>query len=168
MSTRLDDPAAAPGEIRQCPRPSSAKYTKRVEPPTPPSPAVLALLEQAIQGLASAEREPKPADRFAQAYLSALRAAAAVLAMRGRPHRGRARPTSVWTLLSTMAPELREWAAFFASESAIRAKIQAGITRVVTPRAADDLVRQAGQFIDLAARACHHRKRHRSSANGRT
>jgi hypothetical protein len=55
-------------------------------------------------------------------------------------------------LLAVMAPELREWAVFFASGSATRAAVQAGIPRAVTTRAADDLVRQAGQFLDLVER----------------
>jgi HEPN superfamily protein len=121
---------------------------------TVPEPA-LDLLAQAQNGLAAAERESDTAQRFALAYLSALRAAAALLAMRGRPHRGRSRPMSVWTLLASVAPELREWAAFFASWSATRASVQAGITRAVSPRTADDLVRQAGQFLELVTRAIH-------------
>jgi hypothetical protein len=112
-----------------------------------------ALLDQAEQGLLAAEHEADPAQRFAATYLCALRAAAALLAMRGRPHRGFARPTSVWTLLSSVAPELREWAAFFAAGSATRASVQAGITRVISSRVADDLVRQTGQFVDLVRRA---------------
>lgn len=150
MSTTFDFPATAPGASGRRARSKPA----RVEPAGPPSSAVLSLLDEAEHGLAAAECEPDPAQRFTQAYLSALRAAAAVLAMRGRPHRGNFQPASVWSLLSGMAPELREWAAYFASESAIRAKVQAGITRVVTARAADDLVRQTGQFISLAARVC--------------
>jgi hypothetical protein len=111
------------------------------------------LLTEAEQGLVDAEQEVDPGRRFAKAYLCALRAAAAMLALRGRPHRGRSRPTSVWTLLSSVAPELREWAAFFAAGSATRASVQAGITRAVSPRSADDLVRQTGQFIELVRRA---------------
>jgi hypothetical protein len=117
-----------------------------------PEPA-LALLAQAENGLEAAETEDDPAQRFAEAYLAALRAAAALLAMRGRPHRARSRPMSVWTLMSSVAPELREWAAFFASCSATRAAVQAGITRAVSTRSADDLVRQSGQFIELVSRA---------------
>ena len=120
--------------------------------PTVPTTAQ-ALLNQAEQGLLAAEHEADPAQRFAAAYMCALRAAAALLAMRGRPHRGNARPTSVWTLLSSVAPELREWAAFFAAGSATRASVQAGITRVISSRVADDLVRQTGQFVDLVRRA---------------
>jgi hypothetical protein len=117
-----------------------------------PSGSPTALLRQAECGLRAAEAEEEPAERFTQAYLSALRAAAAMLAHRGRPHRGRARPTSVWTLLSAVAPELREWAAFFAACSSTRAAVQAGRIRLVSARSADDLVRQAGQFIGLIAR----------------
>lgn len=112
-----------------------------------------ALLRDAREGLVDAIAEPEPAYRFAAAYLAALRAAAAMLALRGRPHRGRARPASVWTLLVSVAPEMREWAAFFASSSATRASVQAGLTRKVSARAADDMMRQAGQFVDLVGRA---------------
>lgn len=157
MSTTFDFPATAPGSSGR--RTRSKPTTNRMEPVSPPSAAVLALLEEAEHGLAAAECEPDPAQRFTQAYLSALRAAAAVLAMRGRPHRGNFQPASVWSLLSGMVPELREWAAFFASESAVRAKVQAGITRVVTARTADDLVRQTGQFIGLADRVCRRDRR---------
>lgn len=115
--------------------------------------SALTLLSQAERGLADAEVDRDAAQRFAQAYLAALRAAAALLAMRGRPHRARSRPMSVWTLLASVAPEMREWAAFFASCSATRASVQAGITRAVTDRSADDLVRQAGQFLELVERA---------------
>jgi hypothetical protein len=122
-----------------------------IQPAVPPS--ALRLLAEAEHGLVEAGHEPNPAHRFAMAYLCALRAAAAMLALRGRPHRARSRPTSVWTLLASVAPELREWAAFFASGSATRASVQAGITRVVSPRTADDLVRQAEQFTGLVRRA---------------
>ncbi|MFD0207431.1 MULTISPECIES: SAV_6107 family HEPN domain-containing protein [Saccharothrix] len=123
-------------------------FPRRIPLPLPPASAVT-LLGQARECLAEAERDPNPPTRFATAYLAAMRAAAAVLAARGRPHRGRAKPTSVWVLLSSLAPELREWAAFFAECSATRAAVLAGITRQVTQRAADDLVRQAAQFTEL-------------------
>jgi hypothetical protein len=117
-----------------------------------PSGSPEALLKQAECGLRAAEEEEEPAERFTQAYLSALRAAAAMLAHRGRPHRGHARPTSVWTLLPSVAPELREWSAFFAAHSRTRAAVQAGRISLVNARNADDLVLQAGRFIGLIAR----------------
>ena len=61
-------------------------------------------------------------------------------------------------LLASLAPELREWAAYFAAGSGIRAAVLAGITRNVTQRTADDLVRQAAQFTDLVADAVYGRE----------
>ncbi|OLR95228.1 hypothetical protein BJP25_07735 [Actinokineospora bangkokensis] len=124
-------------------------------PPAPVPPSAVQLLHQAEQGLLAVAAETDPAHRFADSYLCALRAAAALLAVRGRPHRGRAKPTSVWTLMSSVAPEFREWAAFFASCSSTRAAVQAGISNRVGPRAADDLYRQTRQFTGLVHRAVH-------------
>ncbi|WP_199433584.1 SAV_6107 family HEPN domain-containing protein [Qaidamihabitans albus] len=121
----------------------------------PAVPAAVSLLAQAGHGLAEARREADPVSRFVGSYLSALRAAAAVLAARGRPHRGRARPESVWTLLESAAPELAEWAAFFAANSAKRAAAQAGITRAVTVDSADELFLRASEFVALARRVVH-------------
>lgn len=115
--------------------------------------AAAGLVRQARAGVVEAQHETDPAQRFATAYLAALRAAAAMLALRGRPHRGRARPASAWVLLTRLAPELTEWAAFFASCSATRAAILAGVTSHVSQRTADDLVRQAAQFADIVAGA---------------
>jgi hypothetical protein len=113
--------------------------------------SVRVLLRQAKQGLLDAEYARQPLDRYAQAHLAALRAAAAVLAVRARP-RHRAQPTSAWTLLAAVAPELADWSAFFAAASATRAAAEAGVRHLVTSRDADDLVRQAGQFLTLAQR----------------
>jgi len=115
------------------------------------APATRTLLSQARQGLLDAEYSPRPVDRYARAHLAALRAAAAVLAARTRPRR-RARPVSAWQLLPKVAPELAEWSEFFAATSATRVAAEAGVCRLVTTRDADDLVRQAGQFIGLVER----------------
>lgn len=115
-------------------------------------PSVRILFEQARQGLLDAEYAAHPVDRYAQAHLAALRTAAAVLAARARP-RNRAQSTSAWALLATVAPELAEWSAFFAASSATRAAAEAGVHRLVTARDADDLVRQAGEFLALARQA---------------
>jgi hypothetical protein len=116
----------------------------------PPSPAALALLRQAEAGLQEAEWAPDAVGRYAGAHLAALRAGAAVLAVRAQPARRRSTGRSVWQLLAGVAPELGEWAAFFAAGSATRQAAEAGITRLVSDRAADDLVRQAGQFLEVA------------------
>lgn len=118
----------------------------------PCAPSVRILLEQAHNGLLDASYAERPVDRYTQAHLAALRAAAAVLAARARP-RSRAKPTNAWVLLATVAPELAEWSGFFAASSATRAAAEAGVHRLVTNRDADDLVRQAGEFIALAGQA---------------
>ncbi|MEU5264075.1 SAV_6107 family HEPN domain-containing protein [Amycolatopsis sp. NPDC021455] len=128
-------------------------FPMAVRPPAPPVAA--GLLAQARRGLAEAERETDPAERFIGAYLAALRGAAAVLAARGRPHRGRARPASTWVLLDSVAPELREWSAFFDGNSAARAAAQAGITGKVTAESAAGLVRAAAPFLELVRRLVH-------------
>ncbi|MGH3978070.1 MAG: SAV_6107 family HEPN domain-containing protein [Pseudonocardiaceae bacterium] len=112
------------------------------------------LLEQARHGLLEAEYASRPVDRYAGAHLAALRAAAAVLAVRTRARR-RSKPTSAWTLLATVAPELGEWAAFFAAGSATRVAAEAGVTRLVSAGDADELVCRTGQFLGLADRAVH-------------
>ncbi|WP_216208180.1 SAV_6107 family HEPN domain-containing protein [Amycolatopsis aidingensis] len=121
----------------------------------PAAPAAVSLIARAQRGLVEAEGETDPAPRLIAAYQSALRAAAAVLAARGRPHRGRSRPASVWVLLPAAAPEFAEWAAFFAANSAAHAAAQAGNTRRITADSADELLRGAGQFVELAHGVVH-------------
>ena len=50
-------------------------------------------------------------------------------------------------LLGQVAPELGEWATFFAAGAAKRAAAEAGLSRAVTEREADDLVRDVGAFL---------------------
>jgi hypothetical protein len=107
------------------------------------------LLAAARRGLADANLAPTPGERYASAHLAALRVAAAVLADRARAKPGhRGRPASAWELLAMVAPELEEWAAFFATGAAKRAAAEAGLP-VVGPRDADDLVRQAESFLGV-------------------
>ena len=115
--------------------------------PAPPSRDALGLLRQAAEQLAEAHRETEPLRRYPAAYLAALRAGAAVLAMRARPRTRRGAPRDVWRLLAEVAPELEEWAAFFAGCSRLRIEAEAGIGRHIDRRAADDLLRQAEQFV---------------------
>jgi hypothetical protein len=125
----------------------------RRAPVSPPvSRSALALLRQAAEGLAEARRDPAPLVRYPAAYLAALRAGAAVLAVRAAPagSPGRRRGSrNVWQLLAEVAPELGEWAAFFAACSATRAAAEAGIARLVGRREADDLLRQSEEFVAL-------------------
>jgi hypothetical protein len=118
--------------------------------PLPPALPVAAaqLLEQARRGLAEAAGYADPRQRYATAHLGALRAAAAVLAARTRPEAsGRRRPRSAWVLLAQVAPELGEWATFFAAGAAKRAAAEAGLSHAVTEREADDLVRDVRAFV---------------------
>ena len=127
--------------------------TSPVQAPTVPAhmlphrtPAQLLVLARA--GLAEAALTRPDGLRYATAHLAALRAAAAMLALRARPAPiGRNRVTSVWVLLVMVAPELGEWASFFAAGATKRAAAEAGIPRVVTAREADDLLRAAEQFV---------------------
>lgn len=117
------------------------------------------LLRLARQGLAEAAVTRPDGLRYATAHLAALRAAAAVLATRAQPVPGqRNRLTSVWALLTRVAPDLSEWAAFFAAGAAKRAAAEAGIPRVVSTREADDLLRAAEQFtavVEVALGLAH-------------
>jgi len=108
------------------------------------------LLTLARRGLAEAAEQRGDGLRYATAHLAALRAAAAVLAARARPVPGRrSKLTSVWTLLTVVAPELGEWASFFAASASKRAAAEAGIPRVVTARETEDLMRAAESFVGV-------------------
>ncbi len=109
------------------------------------------LLELAHRGLGQAARATTPTERYAQAHLAALRSAAAVLACRATPATEpvRGRPRSAWVLLAQVAPELTEWAQFFAAGARKRAAAEAGLAGAVTPREADDLLRDAQSFLSV-------------------
>jgi hypothetical protein len=115
-------------------------------PPVLPA-AASGLLGQARRGLTEAAACVDPRQRYATAHLGALRGAAAVLAARTRPEPARRRPRSAWVLLGQVAPELGEWATFFAAGAAKRAAAEAGLSHAVTEREADDLVRDVGAFL---------------------
>jgi hypothetical protein len=115
---------------------------------------VLALLESARQGLASAEDEASAGARYVGAHLAALRAAAAIVTARAEPAGPRRkRPQSVWELLPRVEPALSEWAAFFAAGAGKRAAAEAGLPRAVSGREADELLRDAATFVSLAESA---------------
>ncbi len=119
------------------------------------SPAALDLLTQAHAGLHEAAVLETPHERYATAHLAALRTAAAVLAVRGRPEsspRRRRRIRSAWEVLPEVAPELAEWSALFAAGAERRARAEAGIAGAASVRDADDLIRAAGMFLRLVER----------------
>jgi SAV_6107-like HEPN len=111
-----------------------------------PPAATLMLLDRCTAGLLQACAARSAAERYVAAHLAALRAAAAVLAARGRPA-GRSGPRSVWEVLPRIAPELTEWSAFFAATATRRAAVEAGRGDAVSVREADDLLRDAEAFM---------------------
>lgn len=122
-------------------------------PPQSGATPALVLLGQARQALAQAAVIPDAGERFCRAHLAALRSAAALLAERGRPAAARRRLISVWVLMDAIAPELSEWAAYFAAGASVRAAVEAGAQNAVSLRAADDQVRAAAGFLDVVESA---------------
>jgi hypothetical protein len=107
-------------------------------------------LVRAAESLSEAVAATDVPTRYAAAHVAALRSAAALLAARARPAPARRRPQkNAWVLLAEVAPELGEWATFFAAGAAKRAAAEAGSTRAVTERDADDLVRDADRFLGV-------------------
>ena len=113
--------------------------------------ATHAYLERAADSLREAITSSATPERYAHAHVSALRATAALLAARAQPvpPSRRARQKNAWVLLAEVAPELAEWASFFASGATKRAAAESGSRRAVTEREADDLVRDADRFLAL-------------------
>jgi hypothetical protein len=113
-----------------------------------------AYLARAAESLSEAMAAVDVPTRYACAHVAALRAAAALLAARARPTPARRRPQkNAWVLLAEVAPELAEWATFFAAGAAKRAAAEAGSPRAVTEREADDLVRDADRFLAVVEQA---------------
>jgi len=121
----------------------------------------LDLLDRSRASLLEACRTGDAGERYVEAHLGALRAAAALLAARSLPGSGgapgsgrtlrtsttRSRPRSVWELLPRVAPELTEWSAFFAASARRRAAVERG--GLIVARESDDLLRQAENFLEI-------------------
>ena len=118
-------------------------------PRAPLSCTALELLDRARASLLSACHADTIAGRYVEAHLAALRAAAALLAARSRPSR-RSQLRSVWEVLPQVAPELTEWAVFFAASARRRAALERG-SAGPGAREADDLLRQSETFFELVA-----------------
>ena len=112
-------------------------------------------LQRARGCIAEAELARRPTDRYLAAHLAALRVVAIVLTHRAPSTtvRRMGRPQNAWRMLAEVAPELAEWAAFFAATEPKRDAIRAGATSIVSAREADDLVRDAKAFLRLVERA---------------
>ncbi|WP_377274374.1 SAV_6107 family HEPN domain-containing protein [Peterkaempfera sp. SMS 1(5)a] len=118
-------------------------------------PAALDLLAQAQRTLEGARGLEDPLERYAAAHLAALRTSAAVLAVRGRPEknpRRRKAIRSAWEVLPEVAPELAEWAVYFAAGARKRAAAEAGIQGAASLRDADDLIRNTALFLRIVQR----------------
>jgi hypothetical protein len=113
--------------------------------PTPSASASLDLLDRSRHSLLEACQSEEVSQRYLQAQLGALRAAAALVAARATPD-GHCGPRSLWELLPAVAPELAEWAEFFELVAARRG-------RPHSAREADDLIRQSEVFLDLVRRS---------------
>lgn len=122
-------------------------------PPGASAGTVLDLLDRARAGLVQACQSQTAAQRYTEAHLAALRAAAALVAAR-TVATGRSRPRSVWEVLPGLAPELSEWAVFFSSTGRRRLALERG-SGGVSSREADDLVRQSESFLELVRRTLH-------------
>jgi hypothetical protein len=108
-----------------------------------------ALLKQARLELHAAAEACDAGERFRLAHLSALRTAAAAVALRGRSPAARGRLVSVWVRLQKAAPEYAEWATYFAAGARTRAAVEAGAALSLPPHVADDQLRSAGEFLAL-------------------
>ena len=111
------------------------------------SPAAGDLMNRADAELVAAQFAPESWERFVHAHLAALRAAAAVVAVHGRPT-GRHAPRTVWEMLTTVEPELGAWAALFAAGAKTRTAIEAGRFDAVTEESAEQLLCAAEDFVD--------------------
>lgn len=134
------------------------------------------LLSAAAESLATAHWSRTVHGRSAGTRLAVLRAAAAVLAVRGRPplrgaHAGRGTrsvapstrdvgpeqpprstgPVDVWSLLPRVAPELTEWADFFAAVLSGGSRPGTAGGAPMSVREVDDLLRQGEDFVQLVA-----------------
>lgn len=121
----------------------------RLVPRAVPS-AVTMLLRRADAELVAAAVATDPGDRFLHAHLAAIRSAAAVVALRGRPS-PRSGARTVWEMLARVEPDLAPWSGYFASGARLRAAVDAGRSGEVTPARADELVACAEDFRDEVA-----------------
>jgi len=114
------------------------------------APDVARLLARADAELVAAGLTADPAERFVHAHLGALRAAAAVVALRGRPS-PRSRARSVWDMLALVEPGLSAWSVYFAGGARVRAAVDAGRFDAVEARQADEIMACAEDFRDEVA-----------------
>jgi len=130
-------------------------------PPGATAATALELVERARADLLEACHSHDVAERYRQSRLGAMRAAAALVSARVRGARTGG-PQSLWELVPAAAPELTEWAEFFAvatqhlgqpMHSTQSMSAEQPARPAVSAREADDLLRQAETFIGLVCRS---------------
>lgn len=146
---REEDPQARPEQqLREETGTVTTKTTNPYPHPYALPASTHSYLGRAAESLREAITATEVPTRYACAHVAALRAAAALLAARAHPAPARRRAQkNAWVLLAEVAPELGEWAAFFAAGAGKRAAAEAGSQRAVSEREADDLVRDADRFL---------------------
>ena len=112
--------------------------------------SVTRLLGLADAELAQAAATADPDERFRHAHLAALRCAAAVVELRGRPG-PRSGARTVWAMLTLVEPALASWSGYFAAGARLRAALDAGRPDVVDAVRAGELVACAEDFRDEVA-----------------
>ena len=120
--------------------------TRTIHPAPLPQTAV-DLLRRADGELLAAQFSTAPDEMFTHAHLAALRSAAAVLAVRGRPT-GRRAPRTVWDMLAAVAPEAAGWATYFAAGAPARRAVEAGRFDAVDAQQAERTLAAAEDFLD--------------------
>ena len=123
--------AAQPVQLRSVPLPATA----------------IDLLRRADAELLAAQFAAGSGERFVHSHLAALRGAAAVLAVRGRPG-GRRAPRTAWEMLAAVAPELEAWSVYFAAGAAARQAVEAGRSDAVGSSRAEEALCSAEDFLD--------------------
>lgn len=114
----------------------------------------LSLLTASADTLVEAHWASTAGERYTRTRLAVLRAAAAVLAVRGGARRGGG-PTPVWDLLPRVAPELTEWSEHFATTMPhdLGDLAEHAALRGASPvRLVDDLLRDGEEFARVVAR----------------
>lgn len=116
-------------------------------PTAPLPPRAHLLLARADGELVAAQLSSQPWEQFLHAHLAALRAGAAVLAVRGDGG-GRGAPRDVWRLLERAAPQLASWSAYFAQGASLRAAVEAGRLDAVSADRAAQALAVAQDMVD--------------------
>lgn len=109
------------------------------------------LIDRAREGLEFALTAPTDTDRYCQAHIAALRAGAALLAVRGQWPKMRGAPRSVWEHLPDAYPELGEWATYFARTGRRRLELERGGGKALEPGEGSAVLASAREFVALAA-----------------